>query len=54
MQVWVHKVVLEYLQAIIGVVAVEATLCGSLNKKSKEKIVEGKRSLTSIAVTIER
>ena len=38
----------------IGTVAVKATLCGSLNEESSDKVVEGKGWSISLAVTVDR
>ena len=37
-----------------GNLAVESTICGRRNKKSRDKVVEGKRWSISLAVTVER
>ena len=39
---------------ITGSVARKATFCGSLNEKSSDKVVEGKRWSTSLVVTVNR
>ena len=39
---------------ITGAIVEEATLCGTLNEKSSDKVVEGNRWSTYLAVTVDR